>query len=70
MFAMSKTQAFAPHISAVLLACLAAASAPALAQSRTCIIDEVNGQHRCGYLADEQGRASAASARRHQPPST
>ena len=55
MFAMSKTQSFVPHISAVLLACLAAASAPALAQSRTCIIDEVNGQHRCGYLADEQG---------------
>jgi hypothetical protein len=55
MFAMSKTQAFVPHISAILLACLAAASAPALAQSRTCIIDEVNGQHRCGYLADEQG---------------
>ena len=42
-------------LSALLLACLAAASAPAQAQSRTCIIDEVNGQHRCGYLADEQG---------------
>jgi hypothetical protein len=42
-------------LSATALLCLAAASAPALAQSRTCIIDEVNGQHRCGYLADEQG---------------
>ena len=41
--------------SATALMCLAAVSAPAQAQSRTCIIDEVNGQHRCGYLADEQG---------------
>jgi hypothetical protein len=48
-------QRLLPHISAVALVCLAAASAPAQAQSRTCIIDEVNGQHRCGYLADEQG---------------
>jgi hypothetical protein len=31
------------------------ASPSAVAQSRTCIIDEVNGQHRCGWLADEQG---------------
>jgi hypothetical protein len=43
------------YFSAVALLCLAAVSAPAQAQSRTCIIDEVNGQHRCGYLADEQG---------------
>jgi Domain of unknown function (DUF4214) len=42
-------------LSATALMCLAAVSAPAQAQSRTCIIDEVNGQHRCGYLADEQG---------------
>jgi hypothetical protein len=34
---------------------LAAVSVPSQAQSRTCIIDEVNGQHRCGWLADEQG---------------
>ncbi len=40
---------------AVLLLALVAASQSAMAQSRTCIIDEVNGQHRCGYLADEQG---------------
>lgn len=52
---MFKTQRFIPQISAVALLCLAAASAPAQAQSRTCIIDEVNGQHRCGWLADEQG---------------
>jgi hypothetical protein len=39
----------------VLLLALVAASQTAVAQSRTCIIDEVNGQHRCGYLADEQG---------------
>jgi hypothetical protein len=37
------------------LLCLAATNLTAQAQSRTCIIDEVNGQHRCGYLADEQG---------------
>ena len=42
-------------LSATALLCLAAVSAPVQAQSRTCIIDEVNGQHRCGYLADEQG---------------
>jgi hypothetical protein len=48
-------QRFMPQITAVALLCLAAASAPAKAQSRTCIIDEVNGQHRCGWLADEQG---------------
>jgi Domain of unknown function (DUF4214) len=41
--------------SAAAIVCLAAASAPALAQSRTCIIDELNGQHRCGFLADENG---------------
>lgn len=56
---MFKTQPitfkFTPQISAVALLCLAVASAPALAQSRTCIIDEVNNQHRCGWLADEQG---------------
>jgi hypothetical protein len=46
---------FVPQFSAIALVCLAAISAPAQAQSRTCIIDEVNGQHRCGYLADEQG---------------
>ena len=46
---------FIPHISTVLLTCVAFTSVPAQAQSRTCIIDEVNGQHRCGYLADEQG---------------
>jgi hypothetical protein len=40
---------------AVLLLAVVAASQTAVAQSRTCIIDEVNGQHRCGYLADEQG---------------
>ena len=40
---------------AVLLLAAVAASQTAMAQSRTCIIDEVNGQHRCGYLADEQG---------------
>jgi hypothetical protein len=40
---------------ALALLYLTAASAPAQAQSRTCIIDELNGQHRCGYLADEQG---------------
>jgi hypothetical protein len=50
---MFKTQGFIPQIAAVALLCLA--SAPTLAQSRTCIIDEVNGQHRCGWLADEQG---------------
>ena len=48
-------QRIIPHISAIALVCLAAASAPAQAQSRTCIIDELNGQHRCGWLADEQG---------------
>ena len=52
---MRNTQRLLPHISAVALVCLAAVSAPAQAQSRTCIIDEVNGQHRCGWLADEQG---------------
>jgi hypothetical protein len=52
---MFKTERFIPKISAVALLCLAAVSAPAQAQSRTCIIDEVNGQHRCGWLADEQG---------------
>jgi hypothetical protein len=40
---------------AVLLLAVVAVSQTAVAQSRTCIIDEVNGQHRCGYLADEQG---------------
>jgi hypothetical protein len=40
---------------AMLLLALTATSQTVLAQSRTCIIDEVNGQHRCGYLADEQG---------------
>ncbi len=48
-------QRFNSHITAIALLCLAAASATAQAQSRTCIIDEMNGQHRCGYLADEQG---------------
>ena len=38
-----------------LLLTLSAASQAVWAQSRTCIIDEVNGQHRCGWLADEQG---------------
>jgi Domain of unknown function (DUF4214) len=54
---MQTTHRFIPKlsISAAALLCLAAVSAPAQAQSRTCIIDEVNGQHRCGYLADEQG---------------
>jgi hypothetical protein len=52
---MRNTQRLLPQISAVALVCLAAVSAPAQAQSRTCIIDEVNGQHRCGWLADEQG---------------
>lgn len=51
---MFKTQGFIPQITAAALLCLASAN-PALAQSRTCIIDEVNGQHRCGWLADEQG---------------
>jgi hypothetical protein len=63
MFPASKTHAFITQklmsqkhgFSAIVLACLASVSAPALAQSRTCIIDEVNGQLRCGYLADEQG---------------
>ena len=41
------------QIVAATMLCLAATSAQA--QSRTCIIDEINGQHRCGYLADEQG---------------
>ena len=49
------SQRFIPQIGSVVLLCLAAANAPAQAQSRTCIIDEVNGQHRCGWLADEQG---------------
>jgi hypothetical protein len=49
------TQRFSSTISAVLLLGLATVSVPAQAQSRTCIIDELNGQHRCGYLADEQG---------------
>ena len=40
---------------AMLVVALATVSQTALAQSRTCIIDEVNGQHRCGWLADEQG---------------
>ena len=55
---MSKVQQFIRQrhsLTAVTLLCLAAASAPVQAQSRTCIIDEVNGQHRCGWLADEQG---------------
>ncbi len=52
---MFKTERFIPQISTVALLCIAAVSAPAQAQSRTCIIDEVNGQHRCGWLADEQG---------------
>ena len=56
MFKLSKfPQRFIPQITAVALLCLAAVSAPAQAQSRTCIIDEVNNQHRCGWLADEQG---------------
>ena len=40
---------------AILLLTLTAASQTVWAQSRTCIIDEVNGQHRCGWLADERG---------------
>ena len=44
------------HFSTVTLLCLAAASAPAQAQSRTCVIDETNGVLRCGFLADEYGR--------------
>ncbi len=48
-------QRFLPQISSVALLSFAAVSATAQAQSRTCIIDEVNGQHRCGWLADEQG---------------
>ena len=40
---------------AMLLLVLTATSQAVLAQSRTCIIDEVNGQHRCGWLADERG---------------
>ena len=44
------------HFSAVALLCLAAASAPAQAQSRTCVIDETNGVLRCGRMADEYGR--------------
>ena len=40
---------------AMLLLALTATSQTVLAQSRTCIIDEVNGQHRCGWLADERG---------------
>lgn len=55
MFARLKLQALVSQVSAVLLVCIAAASAPAHAQNRTCIIDEQNGQHRCGWLADEQG---------------
>lgn len=50
---MSSAQGFLTKFSAVFVICLAAANAQA--QSRTCIIDEVNGQHRCGWLADEQG---------------
>jgi hypothetical protein len=55
---MFKVQQFTRQnriLSAVALLCVAAVSVPAQAQSRTCIIDEVNGQHRCGWLADEQG---------------
>jgi hypothetical protein len=52
---MLTAQGFNHQLTAVLLVCLAAANAPALAQSRTCIIDETNGQLRCGWLADEQG---------------
>ena len=44
------------HFSTVALLCLTAASAPAQAQSRTCVIDETNGVLRCGFLADEYGR--------------
>lgn len=39
----------------IILALSAATCLPALAQTRTCIIDEQTGQHRCGWLADEQG---------------
>ena len=55
MLKVQRITAQSHFLSAVALLCLAAASVPAQAQSRTCIIDEVNGQHRCGWLADEQG---------------
>jgi hypothetical protein len=63
---MKFAQRFVPQFSAIALVCLAA-SAPAQAQSRTCIIDEVNGQHRCGYLADEQGYRIADRPTYSQP---
>jgi hypothetical protein len=43
------------QIASISLLCLAA-SAPAQAQSRSCVIDETNGVLRCGRLADEYGR--------------
>jgi hypothetical protein len=48
------TATFKLSVCATLL-CFAAASTSAIAQSRTCILDENNGQLRCGWLADEQG---------------
>lgn len=39
----------------MVAACLAAASLPALAQSRACIIDERNGALHCGLPADPYG---------------
>ncbi len=66
---IQNSQRLIPHISAVVLVCLTAASASTRAQSRTCIIDEVNGQHRCGWLADEQG-FRIADRQVYAPPAT
>ncbi len=54
---MFKTQRFMPQVTAVVLLCLAAASAHA--QSRTCIIDERDGRLHCGQLADDWGNRIA-----------
>ena len=52
---MFTNQQLAKLSTCLAVACLAAASLPALAQSRTCVIDERSGALHCGYLADEQG---------------
>lgn len=52
---MSTNQGLTRFSTCLVVACLAAASLPALAQSRACVIDERNGALHCGIPADPYG---------------
>ena len=52
---MSTNQKLTRLSTCLAAACLVAASLPALAQSRACVIDERNGSLHCGFPADPYG---------------